>query len=129
MILDMDDLNPAVWFDHPEYDAKIQLRVLPVEELERIRKKTTKNRIEYRRGQRFEVEKVNEEKAQKLTWDYCIVDWENILDGARNPIECTTDNKLLLMKKAPKFAAWVTDCIDRLNQDSEDREERAEKNS
>jgi hypothetical protein len=128
MKFNLDDLNPAAWFDHPEHKARIQVRVLPVEELEKIRKKTVKRKIEYRRGQRFEVEKVDEEQSQKLTWDYCIVNWEGILDHNEAPIECTTENKLLLMRGAPKFAGWVTDCIDQLNQDAEERQESAEKN-
>ena len=129
MKLDFDNLNPSVWFDHPDPndEARIQLRILPVEELEKIRRKTTTKRVEYRRGQRFEVEKIDEEQNMKLTWDYCIVDWSGIED-INGEVECTTENKFQLMRKAPKFASWVTDCLDQLNQDEESRKESAEKN-
>lgn len=128
MRFDLDDLNPPVWFDHPKNNARIQVRTVSVEELERIRKKTVKRRTEYRRGQRFEVEDTNDKLERELTWDYSIVDWEGILDASESPIECTTENKVLLMTKAPGFAGWVTNCLEQLNQDFGERQESAEKN-
>lgn len=129
MKFNLDDLNPAAWFDHPTENGRIQVRALSVEELQKINKKTTRTKIEYRRGQRFEVEIVDQEENQNLTWDYCITDWENILDQDENPMPCTLENKKLLMRKAPKFAGWVTDCLNQLGEDNSQRQEEAEKNS
>lgn len=128
MRFDLDDLNPGIWVDHPIHDARIQLRALTVEELEKIRKKTVKTKLEFKRGQRFEVDVTDEQESQKLTWDYCIVDWENILDGNGNPMECNTENKLLLMRRSAKFASWVTDSLAMVTDDHVERQESAEKN-
>ena len=59
MRFNLSDLNPPAWFNHPDHaGSRICLKVLSSAEMESINKKTSQTKIEYRRGQRFEVEKV-----------------------------------------------------------------------
>lgn len=127
---DLSDLNPPTWFDHPEdNEARICLRVAAGKDFDKIRSATTKRVPEYRRGQRFEVEKVDEELRSEMTWQHCLVDWEGIVDSEGESIECTPENKVLLMQGSPRFAAWVSDCLEILNQAHAEKTESAEKNS
>jgi len=43
-------------------------------------------------------------------WDYAITDIENFFDQAGNPIECTRENKIKLMK-VPVFDRFVARCL------------------
>ena len=129
MRFNLTDLNPPAWFEHPNHKgSKICLRVCASSDLERIHKDTMKKKVEYRRGNRFEVEKIDEKKRSDLTWIFCIVDWERIFDEDGNEIECTDENKILLMQQAPTFTSWVASCLEELNEDDVTRQEDAEKN-
>lgn len=126
---DLSDLNPPTWFKHPDDpESEVCLRVVEGKEFDRINKITTKRKIQFKRGQRFEVEKIDEDKRSALIWQYSIVDWKGIEDSNGETIECTDENKVLLMRGAPPFANWVTECIEELNENFGEASERAEKN-
>jgi hypothetical protein len=131
MKIDIDNLNPGSWFfffdDKPE-EGRIKLRVLNTEMRSKIADKTTEIKIEYRTSQRYEVEKVNTELASKMMWDFIIVDWENLLNNDGSPIECNIDNKYLLMTNEPGFAAFIAECLEKLNEDIFERKAFSEKN-
>jgi hypothetical protein len=128
MRLDLEDLNPPVWFDHPDDDeARILMRETTNEEVTEIQRKTTKIRREFRRGQRFEYEEIDDDKRSEMMWSKAIVDWQGLYNG-EEPIPCTDENKLLLMRKSPWFTRWVVDCLEKLMEDNAERIERAEKN-
>lgn len=131
MKFDLDDLNPAVWFDLPDDDdgGRVQVRTCAGGDLEQIIKETTKKRVEYKRGQRYEYIESDDEKHQRLLWDFCIVDWENIYDAKGKKIPCTIENKLLLMKHSIPFATFVGECLEKLNTDTLAMKTVAEKNS
>jgi hypothetical protein len=129
MRFNLTDLNPPAWFDHPDHEgSRICIRVLSSAILEKINKKTMRMKVEYRRGQRFEAEQVDEKKRNELTWTYCIVDWEGIYDENGTEIECTDENKILLMQNAPTFTRWMGDSLETLNEEGAQRLEGAEKN-
>jgi hypothetical protein len=129
MKFNLSDLNPPAWFDHPDHEgSRICIRVLSSADLEKINKKTVKHRVEYRRGQRLEYEKIDDKKRNELTWTHCIVDWEGIYDEEDKLIPCTDENKVLLMQHAPSFTSWVADSLEALNEDGAQRLESAEKN-
>lgn len=131
MRFNLEELNPGVWIaldeDHPE-QGKLCLRVANGEALDEIKKKTHKKRVEIRRGQRFEVEEVNEALYDELLWDYCIVDWEGILDAKGKPIPCTRENKVRLLRGSPLFLQLYIDCIGRLDEYRKQALEEEEKN-
>ena len=129
MRLDLSNLNPPAWFDHSEdKEARICLRIASAKDLEEIRKATVKRRKEYRRGQRFEYEEIDEDRQSALTWQTCILDWEGLYDHENNPIPCTDENKVLLMQHSPVFSKWVVECLELLNDDNIERQKSAEKN-
>jgi len=130
MDFNLEDLNPGVtfYFDDAEPEkGSVTLRACPGDVMADIEKKTTTKRVEYKRGQRFEVVDKKEDKWRELFYDYVILGWENIsANGA--PLECTKENKLTLMGQSPVFAVFVADRLEKLNNELIDRAEAAEKN-
>ncbi len=131
MKFNLDDLNPAAWFDIPDDvdGGRVQLRVCTGGDLEDIIKKTTRKKVEYKRGQRFEYIEADDQRHQELLWDFCIVSWKNIFDANGKKIPCTKENKLLLMKHSIAFANFIGKCIEQLNSDTAELKSVAEKNS
>lgn len=132
MKLNLSELNPAVFFpfDEDDEDNKggVYLRLATGEILEKIRKKTTKKKVEFRRGQRFEVEETNDAKHSELLWDYVIHDWKGLEDENGDEIPCTTENKAMLMKKSVKFSGFIGNCVEQLNDDYDEHIGDLEKN-
>ena len=128
----LKDPNPGVGFLFDENDpesGKIYIRVMNAAKAQEITQATTKKKVEYKHGQRFEIVETDEDKRSRLLWDYTIVGWERLEDDAGNPIECTTENKMKLMLESVPFAAFVGSCINKLNAEYEMLREEAEKNS
>ena len=123
MKFDLDNLNPGTWFDL-DGGGRICLHSLSTEEAIAISKKTTKPKVEYKNNQRFAYEEVDEDKQFSLMWDAVIVDWEGVETADRKPLECTTDNKLKLMRKSPVFARTVRGFLEKLTElEAADKEE------
>lgn len=132
MKVDLDNLNPGIWFyfyEDKSEEGRIKLRVMNAEIRSKIANETTKIDVEYKGNNRFETEKVDREEASKMMWDYVIVDWENLLNDDGNEIECNAENKYKLMNELPNFAAFVAECLDKINEDIFERKEFSEKNS
>lgn len=128
MKFDLEDLNPGTWFDLPNR-GRICIRLCAGDDLKRIQKITRKKKEKFKYGRRFEYEIVNEPLEDEMIWDFCIIDWEDIVDQKNDPIECTKDNKLLLMNKSVTFANVVANCLDQLTEATEEEKEEEEKNS
>ena len=130
-LFNLDDLNPGAWFDYE--DGRVKVRVANPEILSEINKKHIKKRVEYKKIgrtnelQRFEVTDPDDDSAREAIWDYVIQDWEGFetLDGE---LECTTENKILLMNKSAKFYEFIDKCIQRLTLDVNKEVEASEKN-
>ena len=124
--------KPAVWFEM-EGGGRIQLRTLTSIDMKEIRKKTTKRKVDYKRiegkAERFDVEEVDKDLENELFWDRVIVAWENLFDSKERPIECTRENKVLLMSRSMKFVQFITESMDQIAKDETAKEEDAEKNS
>ena len=133
MKFNMSNLNPPAWFyfddDKPE-DGSVLIRVCAGKDLERITRETSKKMPpEYKRGQRFVIpDKIDEKRHSELIWDFVIVDWKDLIDEKGNDIECTTANKVLLMKSSVIFAAFIGESLDKLNEDIEGYQKELEKN-
>lgn len=127
MKFDLNDLNPGTWFDIE--DARICLRVCAGKDLDVIHKKTRRRQIEYKRGQRFEWEEIDNDKEFKLVNDFIIMDWENICDATGVALDCNPKNKNKLLRESPMFSGFIANCLERLNADIGLEKEEAEKNS
>lgn len=105
--------NEGTWFyfDESNHDlGGVCLRDLPVQESERINKRTTKTTKKFKRGQYVNVEEVDHKLASILTWEYCIVDWKGVgMHG--KALECTDENKAKLWESRD-FQQFVTEHID-----------------
>jgi len=131
MKFDLDNLNPGVFFPFEDDDDEkggVEIRVANAGTMEIINKETTKKKVEWRRNQRVEYDVVDEDKRSRMLWDYVIISWKNVDDNNGNPIPCTTENKIKLMKESPIFSGFVGNCIDTLTAESETRDEELEKN-
>lgn len=127
----LSNLNPGSWFSFNENDPEsgsICVRTINDAERNKIRKATRKKRVEYKRGQRFEVEDFDDDAFTKMLWDYCIVDWKDLEDDDGNPIECTVDNKLKLIREHVGFQLFVSNCIEKVTEEIEDHLRLVEKN-
>ena len=124
MQVDMQDLNPGVFFPFDESNKKdgITLRVMNTKELERIFLRTQVKKVEVKGNppSRFnysEYKKGGEEKEYEMTWDYCLVDWKGVVDSDGKEIPCTAKTKVALMSQSHKFSTFVTACANKLNEE------------
>lgn len=110
------------------------LRVCASDDARSIRKQVTKRKIEYkengaRQMQRIEFEQIDDDRYSELLWNFCIVNWEGFVDKNGEIIACTTENKILLMRRSIKFARFVAAKLELLAEVNGDQQEALEKNS
>ena len=129
MKINTKNLNPPIWFNFPNTDASVCLRICAGDDLDEINSKTIRKEIEYKDGNRYEYRIVDEKLRNELFWDFCIVDWKNINDENDSPVPCTRENKVLFIGKMPKFTSFVADCLERVGQIIMEQRELEEKNS
>ncbi len=115
MQFDLENLNPGTWFDFPD-GGRICLAYLSAEKANEIRKASIKKEIEYKKGQRFEFETVDEEKLSRMTYDATIQDWQGIESADGKVIPCASEMKYNLMQKSPTFAKTVRDLLEKLSE-------------
>ena len=128
----LKDPNPGIWFKFDDDDPESgEIRIRPVNQDKRneIQKKTVKNKVEYKHGQRFQFEEINDDLYSEMLWDYVIAEWNKLEDDDGKPIEDNTENKLFLMKHNVGFAQFVGACLIKANEIMEDRITVVEKNS
>ncbi len=126
------DPNPGVWFTFDENDSDsgaIRIRAMNNEQRKVLQKKCNKNRVEYKKGGRYEVTDVNDDKFSTMLWDYCIVEWERLEDDDGTVLVCDTETKTKLMQENVGFAQFVGACLEMLSEQEEERVARISKNS
>jgi hypothetical protein len=131
MKFNMKDLNPGSWFKFDEDDpesGRICIRILNAAKLAEIRDTTVKTKVEYVKGDRHEFKNIDDAARDSIIWDYCIVNWEDLIDDDDSPIECTTENKIKLMTEHVGFQSFVENCMVRLNKEADTFAEYSEKN-
>jgi hypothetical protein len=113
--LSLKNPNPGVWFRFDDQDpqsGEVSIRPLNAAKREEIRKKAVKRRIEYKHGQRFEVEDTNDDLFSELLWDYAITEWSGLVDDDGKEIPCTSENKIFLMRNHVGFARFIGDKLE-----------------
>jgi hypothetical protein len=130
-VFDLEE-SKGVWFEL-EGGGRVQLRSLSISDWKDIRKKTVTKKIEYKRvegkAERFVAEDVNNDLENELFWDAVIVAWENLYDVKGKEIPCTKENKIMLMEKSKKFAAFIAESLNTLTEQETAQIEVSEKNS
>lgn len=123
-VFNIKEPNPGVWFKFDEDDpesGEIAIRAVNQSKRAEIQRKSVKNRVEYKHGQRFQFTDTDEELFSQLLWTYTIVDWNGLEDEDGKPIPCTDENKLFLMQNNVGFSQFVGTCIEKMNELNEDR--------
>lgn len=134
MIINLEELNTGTWFPWKD-GAEVCVRVCAGDDFADLKSKSVKIRSEVvwdprtRQPQKVREEIRDDRVYTSLLWDYCIVDWRNILDAKEQPIPCTKEMKLLLMNSAKSgFPTFISECLDTLNGVEEKDREESEKN-
>ena len=126
------NLEPKTyWFDL-EGGGRLCLRPLTIEDWKDIEKKTVQKKEVFKivsgQMQRVAWKEADEDKQNELFWDKAIVDWKDFYDAKNNPIPCNRKTKLLLLTKSPEFLKQLTECLQKMNEEEEKRQEAIEKN-
>jgi len=133
-IKNIQNLNPATRFylsnDETEW---VELKTLADSELRDIRKQVAKKKAEYKNvgrtgAQRFEYVDVDDEKLADAITTRCIANWY-LLDAEGEEIPCTDENKLLLTGHSPEFSSFISESLEKLKKDKEEKTKEEEKNS
>jgi hypothetical protein len=122
MRFDFQTPNPGIWFFFDESNpekGKICLRHLNDSKRREIQKQIKKNPP--KRNQLFAMPDKDEILESRLTWDYCITDWENVQDEHGNDIPCNIDTKSSLMDNSPYFSEIVLALLKKLDEEYEER--------
>ena len=133
MIIDLDNLNAGTWFPL-DGGGQVCIRVCAGDEYQAIRKQAVTSKREIyvdpksRQAQIVREEIVDDQLLSSLLWDFCIVEWKNLLDARQQPIPCTKEMKLLLMGRSPRFFTFVSECLDKLREAEKGEAEALQKN-
>lgn len=128
MRFDLENLNPGTWFYFEGSETEgICVRPLSEDALTEIRSKVVTKKTEFKRGQRFETEKVDKVKDREMTIDFCLVDW-NVLDKKGKAIPLTCDNKVKMVMGSPAFSVFFTESLQAANAMAQEDEEESVKN-
>jgi len=130
-MFDFSSKNEGKWFyfDPTNEEAGgIYIRVLNAEVANKIFKSTTRERKDIVVNNRlFEKRIGDDEAAYARLIDYCIVDWKGVsLDG--EPLECTTPNKVKIMRKSVTFSRFYDKCMEELEEEVSSLESARVKN-
>ena len=123
MKIDLKNLNPGVTFYFDESDKKgghVILRILSGAKLDAITNQCRQKRVEVKgspptRFEYLDFKKGGEDKEFELTWDYCLMSWQKVVDEDGKDIPCTPENKAILMRESPMFSSFVMDCVRKVN--------------
>lgn len=124
MAWDLSNPNPGTRFDLPGNEGEfVELKALSDEENREVFKlsgiKFVKKQLHNKVDRKIEIVRDlddDDEKQKKYSDevnDRCIVDWL-LFDPDGNKIPCTRENKITLMTKSPKFAAFVSEKLEEL---------------
>ena len=117
-VINIDDLSPSYWFDYDD-DAAVKIRPLTNEKMIEIRKACVKpaetvKRVGRNKWQRFEYNEVDEEKMQDMVHAWVVANWRGFKTPDGDDFDYSPERAVLLMRKDPKFYAFVDAKLDLL---------------
>lgn len=92
--------------------AKVALRPVNFATLKSIMDRHSTKKVEYHKdrkrdpSQRHEFVETDDDGIFDDSWDYCIVNWENIDYGDQQQLACTRENKILLIRNSAIFLEY-----------------------
>ncbi len=126
---DIESKGQWCYFDpkHEELGG-VCLRAPTAEVTESIEKMTVTVKKKFKRGVWREDKTTDTQLASKLMWDFCIVDWKQVvLVKDTPPADCTKENKSRAVKNW-EFLRFVNDKLDELMEADDAIEEARVKN-
>lgn len=131
------NLGTKFLFDEKDASAGfVVLRTAPLDVIAEINKVAVQKKSEIhpnpllgKRLERIQYTETDDETYMRKLWDYCIADWSGVEDEDGTPIDCTAENKFMLMTKSEDFRNKVNEFLDVLNKVEKAEEEEIEKNS
>lgn len=133
-VVNLDELNPAAKFYFDE-TSWVMVRALSTDAALDIRKEClTVLPDEYKQDKqgRFQripgVEKFDNDKMRKMTWDYTITAWGGFLDADGKEIPCNYDTKVKFMAEWPKFGEFVDKSYEAVTASTVEAVKESEKN-
>ena len=137
MRFNLDNLNPTTRFffddDKPD-EGWVDIHAAPMAVQSDIANNHSKKRVEFtmnpktRRMERIPFVDTDDDAVLEALWDYAISDWL-LLTPTGEPIPCTRENKIMLMRGDTRFNSFINSCLEKLNALEESDIEEAEKNS
>lgn len=127
---DIESKGQWFYFD-PTNEALggVCLRAPTAEETEKIERITVDKKKKFKRGVWREDIVTNTKLATRMMWDFCIVDWKQIvLVKDAPPADCTSENKVKAVKNW-EFLRFCNDHLDELMEADTALEEARAKNS
>ena len=146
--IDGGDLNPSVRYywdeDAKEEDKEwIEIRLasdddnrdlfkkVGVKEKKELRENPKTRQMQWIRD--FDPTEKQREEFDEESWDFTITNWRLLKkkrsdDDFAEEIPCTKANKVMLMRKAPKFSIFYGECMEKLREGVKSRKEDVTKN-
>lgn len=128
-MIDFDMKDEGTWFNFDDNNPEagsICLRELSTRELEKIEMFTVKTEKKILRGTVYDDVKTDNQRASRMRWEYCIVDWKNI--QIRGEVaECNAANKEKLVNHIP-FIKILIPLLEKLSDTNKELEEARVKN-
>lgn len=133
----LDDLGEQVgterWFEM-DGGGKVQFRPVPITEYRRIQKKTTKQKVDFKKVEgvpaRLPYEDIDQDLQTRLFWDYAIVSWDEFSFKHPEtkeliictPETCTVENKIILINCSKKFVTFANESMKTIDEDEKARD-------
>ena len=125
-ILNEQNLNPSVrfYFEDSE-DEWVELKLASEQDNKELFKRVgikSEKKLVYNKSERqmqyvrdIDASDSQQDKFNEEVWDFSIYNW-NLVTPDGKEIECTRENKVKLMRKSPKFASWIGDCLEKMRE-------------
>lgn len=120
---DVENLNPTTRFNFPEDESQwVELRLASDQDnkeiFQRAGIKLFEKKLVYNSKERqmqwvqgTPTDEAQQTRFSEEIWDFSIVNWK-LLNKEGEEIPCTRENKIMFMRRSPKFASWVGDCLE-----------------
>lgn len=111
--VDLEDLNPGVWFYFDEEEPEkggFCVRPMDSDSMSAIDKETIKTKKVYKRGKRYDSQDVDNDRKQEMIIDHTLTDW-CVYGKDGEKIECSVENKLKLLGKSPWHQRFYINCL------------------
>lgn len=127
MKVNLDTLDEAAWFEW-KGGVRVLIRPLSVSKTRELKKKATKKAFDFSKGRKERIEKLDEEKYNRLLQEHIVSDWENIYDQNGHPLPCNPETKAALLDHFHDLRAFCIASAQEFEDYQQEKTEEEEKN-